>query len=300
MLVKTSSFFVEVDPFAQDDTGRTALFFANTPQDVEALISRGADLHHTDQFDRTCVHYLTAPAMIHSLCHHGANMNAPDFGGETPLMRASRFGTSPSTAQALIECGANVNANNSEKSTALHMAVQIDRNFCWDLVSVLIDAGANVNAQNEDGKTALHYVCGPDTIPLINIYLDHGADPNLKDNRGRTFLHHYMEDCLGADHSEARAVVELLLQRGANPNLQDEEGKTPLHLAVYGILISQYLEVVLNYNGDVFLADCEGHPVHAYLSPELSLKALSHHQRNVLREEVGVHEKSNIPSRSKL
>lgn len=55
-------------------------------------------------------------------------------------------------------------------------------------VQALLDAGANPNAQNADGETALMWAAAYNEVPVINLLLKRKADPGVTDTLGWTPL----------------------------------------------------------------------------------------------------------------
>jgi len=88
----------------------------------------------------------------------GDDLNARDpVGGSTPLLVATTFGRTEA-AQALIDAGADVNAQNNEGSTALLTAAL----FCREeIVEALLAAGADKTIRNRAGSTPLQVVTVP-------------------------------------------------------------------------------------------------------------------------------------------
>lgn len=105
---------------------------------------------------------LHAPSLdtenLERLIRAGANINARDENGNTPLMIAADRGR-PVAAVLLIEAGADVNAHNSKRETALTKALMFRQRSAGDdhksVIPVLIAAGADVKGQNDWGESAL-------------------------------------------------------------------------------------------------------------------------------------------------
>ncbi|CAM1503283.1 Fc.00g080590.m01.CDS01 [Cosmosporella sp. VM-42] len=57
-----------------------------------------------------------------------------------------------------------------------------------DMLEELLSAGADINAQDSNGTTALHAAIFHDNKELVKILLEAGADPNIRDGSGATAL----------------------------------------------------------------------------------------------------------------
>jgi ankyrin repeat protein len=70
----------------------------------------------------------------------------------------------------------------------LHIAV---RYVQAKMVVFLLDAGVNVNAQDDDGETALHVACDQceENTHIVEMLIARGADLEVRDSRGQTPLH---------------------------------------------------------------------------------------------------------------
>jgi cytohesin len=78
----------------------------------------------------------------------GADVNAKDNEGETPLNKAGL----QEVALMLIAKGADISPRDHQGNTLLHKAA---RNDWKNLVELLLAKGADVNAKNNEGKTPL-------------------------------------------------------------------------------------------------------------------------------------------------
>jgi ankyrin repeat protein len=50
----------------------------------------------------------------------------------------------------------------------------------------LIDLGCDVNSQNSDGMTSLHLTMWQDNASLFEVLLKNNADSNIEDNEGES------------------------------------------------------------------------------------------------------------------
>jgi ankyrin repeat protein len=162
---------------------------------------------------------------------------ASDFARGTTIMHVitSRFGMHERFGRVVQLCcnaGADVNAVDHTGCTPLLLAVKNTGSWYWRYgrfpLQALLDHGANIDAEDEDGLTALHHAAREslDTA-VIAILLAHGAQINARDRRGRTPLH------LAARHNSRLKldVTQLLLDHGAEINARDSQGLTPLDRA---------------------------------------------------------------------
>ena len=87
--------------------------------------------------------------------------------------------------QQLIASGADPNAKNDKGSTALTIAVLMDKP---DIARILLNAGADINAKNDVGATPLMAAATGGSVEMINLLLQYNADINAKNDRGDTAL----------------------------------------------------------------------------------------------------------------
>ena len=174
--------------------------------------------------------------VITTLIEAGANVNAKDKNGMTPLMYAVRVSTLE-VITALIEAGADVNARNYESFTFYSSPLNIAIHFRtpqagWffnsypEFVAALIKAGADVNARDKDWETPLMHAAYSNSNPkLITALVEAGAELNTKDKNGMTALMH------AAGSKNSTEVITTLLKLGANPKIQSNAGRIAINYA---------------------------------------------------------------------
>ena len=134
--------------------------------------------------------------MIVFLIAKGANVNAPNAAGITPLMYTALNGELSKTA-ILLRLGANPNIRDQKGLTALYYAVlsQNNKNNKYEIVQMLLDFGANPNLLYENNDTILIQMMRNSSSwwnsykyedAIVNLLLENGANVNLTDITGKT------------------------------------------------------------------------------------------------------------------
>jgi len=140
----------------------------------------------------------------------------------SPLVEAVKTGDL-AAARALVAKGTDVNAPESDGTTALHWAVQ--RNDV-DLVSRLLKAGARVNVKNAFGSTPMFEAALAGNAALLERLLAAGGDVESPNADGQTAL-------MVAARTGQVEAVRLLLKRGASVNATERwHGQSALMWAV--------------------------------------------------------------------
>ena len=135
----------------------------------------------------------------------GEDVNKKDPGrGQTALHHAAYF-DKPVTLKALIEAGADVNAQDNQGNTPLSFATQQDNTM---IVMELIKAGADVNLARDDGATPLHLAAQHGYEGCAAVLIHAGADVHRRTDLGNTPIK------LAIDNKH-RKIAKLLRQLGA-------------------------------------------------------------------------------------
>lgn len=185
----------------------------------EVLKKNPGLIHDRDSDWYAPLHHVRSKEMAQLLIRHGADINATNNDGITPLThlamcwphgpRADDVGI----ARLLILNGADVNARDSYSFTALH------RVRSRAMARLLIECGADVNAKTDDGETPLVYAVFRDAVKIARFLMANGADVNAKDDESMSLLHYV----------GSKALARLLIEKGLDVNAQSADGSTPLH-----------------------------------------------------------------------
>lgn len=110
-------------------------------------------------------------------------------GGKTLLYFAFEEKVDVGIIKALIKGGCNVNLKNNAEETLLSQVVRInmmqpEKQLAY--IELLIQEGIDVNEVNVAKQSALHVAVERDKNVLVHILLAHGAQPNEPDSQGNT------------------------------------------------------------------------------------------------------------------
>jgi hypothetical protein len=162
------------------------------------------------------------------------------------LIEAAKEGN-VAAVRALLESGADVNAQLAEDWTALMRAARAGhvefvaygskalmiaaRKGHAEVVRALLAGGADVNSQTANGETALIYAVmyaeQNAHIEVVKVLLDSGADVNAQTANGATALMY----AAMSGHVDYTEVIRELLEQSADVNLQNKDGRKAIDYA---------------------------------------------------------------------
>ncbi|MCG8339741.1 MAG: ankyrin repeat domain-containing protein [Cytophagales bacterium] len=154
---------------------------------------------------------ISVPGVVSLLLAAGADVNAKNSKGDTPLHEAAKGGL-VEVMRVLIGAGADVNAENKRGNTPLHtLARNAGLESHTKAIKVLIDAGADVNAENYGGDTPLQRAGAlfVDMHDYITQWIPFW--PNYGEKMGRLFKR-TIDSLL--------EVIRILVEHGAVPDVK--------------------------------------------------------------------------------
>eukprot|EP00953_Heterococcus_sp_UTEX-ZZ885_P016296 9167-Heterococcus_DN1.PRE.5 len=218
----------------------------------------------------------TQQQMVKLLLEHGADVDACNCCGQTPLMLAALDG-SAEMASMLLAAGASVSTVCTQwRKTALHYATELCK---IEALQVLLDNGADATAADVDGVVQLHGACRHGSLEgsavTVNVQVQqHGNSPLhlalRASQQSAELVSLLIKSCADVNVktfnkvtplmlARELPVVRLLLSAGAAVNAKNADGTTALHQAAELELSAAVICCLLKAGADATAVNNHGH-----------------------------------------
>jgi ankyrin repeat protein len=191
---------------------------------LELLIKRGASLEVKNDYKRTPLLLTCRESgsieIAKILIENGANINAVDLMGDTPLTLAAWRGFEE-IVNYLLDKNAEFSASGNEGIELLSYSA--DKRL-WKLYQALIIKGGDPFLKSMMEKPVLHWAAAGGSEKIVGDLIDKQMPVNAKDIFGWTPLHY-------ASYFGRSGVAKLLLEKGADFNSKTPLGESSIYLA---------------------------------------------------------------------
>jgi ankyrin repeat protein len=187
---------------------------------IRKLLDNGADVNARDAEGNTpliLASFYASPECIELLIDQGADVNAANKAGATALIRAA---TDYEKTHLLVAAGANVRVRTALGNTPLILAARRPSNS--RTVLLLLERGADAAERNDAGIGAVLAGAASGDVETVRLLLDAGANadefPKSSASRATEIVARFRTPLMWAAYHNDVRMVRLLLERGADPN----------------------------------------------------------------------------------
>lgn len=185
--------------------------------------------------------YLGRIDLVMILLENGAEIDFVDFYNNDTALSIAISKRHYDIAELLIKQGANVNGVLNRDIKSKPPLFEAIKNRDKNMVAFLLENGANINATNDSRESALMQSWD---IEINEWLIKQGANVNLKDNEGNTALiRAVIDNCevsaydkelyeeIGVENVGRYDIARLFIKKGANPNAQNNKGQSVIAIA---------------------------------------------------------------------
>ncbi|MCD6046999.1 MAG: serine/threonine-protein phosphatase 6 regulatory ankyrin repeat subunit A-like isoform [Gammaproteobacteria bacterium] len=211
-----------------------------------------------DKFERTALHNAiichddTQIELVSILCDAGADINAVDCWGMTPLHLACN-GKKAGCVRTLLEKGVDISLKNEDDKTALDCAIEGDSESC---LQAFVEKYPEFQQDIEAYKLAFNFerikaaIEKNDIQYALSLLETHQVCARGIDPEGNTLLHYAMF----CRHDNIINFLKKLCDFGANVDVVNNQKQSPLHLASEKGQVD-YIRFLLEYRVNIVLED---------------------------------------------
>ncbi|PIQ24039.1 hypothetical protein COW36_05840 [bacterium (Candidatus Blackallbacteria) CG17_big_fil_post_rev_8_21_14_2_50_48_46] len=185
---------------------------------VEKALLVGADPNQLIPYGTTQIRILSWASrwgnlhLMQLLIDKGADPNARDLAGYTPIKWAVAFSDQIEVLEFLVKNGADINLADAEGYTPL-MSAAMGGNL--EIVKFLIEKGAKLQAQTDEGYNALLSAARYGHMEVLEYFIHQGSDLAYQDRLGRSVL----TEAIWGNHLE---VVSYYLRFAKDPQARSK------------------------------------------------------------------------------
>lgn len=206
---------------------------------LEFLIKRGIDIDKTDfSTGRSAIMWAAQNGkkdIIEMLIENSANLNLQDYNGDTVLhLACSSEYKFEDMLKMLILSSSNVNKVNKKNESILMVAIK--NNYSDELLEMLIERTLDLDIKDEDGMTAIMYAVCLGRYNIVEILID--KIQNIDDISGDLYENKTIISL--ATYFGHKNLIDLILKKGININTKNCNKK----ILMYNAVASGNLEIV--------------------------------------------------------
>lgn len=185
------------------------------------LIDFKADINFSSKGRGSAIHLAVASnqlSTVKMLIEMNANVNIQNADLETSLHIACKNPDLIQILQLLVSNGANTRITDKNNEPPIFTAIRMKNKGA---INALITSGVDFTHINKLKQTIVHVACEIGSVEIVRRVLDYCYDVNSQDIYGNTPLHY-------ATLNDSIELINALLARGADATKKNAKGKSPL------------------------------------------------------------------------